>query len=207
MSDTQNAGAGTNEPGGTQQQTDGAQNPAAGASTEPKTPASEGQPNPDAAKEGDGKPSADEVKFEAKVPEGIQLDQASLDEFSKIVKDKALSPSERAQKLVDLAVKREADRQKAFADTVQTWADTVAKDPELGNAENQAAARKVVEEFGTPEFRELLNSTGMGNHPEVVRFVLKVSKAMGEDSILRARGNATGAAKDPASVLYDKTPT
>ena len=199
MSDEQNAGAGSHEPGGKQEPTEGTQNPA---------PTGEGgQPTEGEAKPGDIK-SADEIAFEVKTPEGIQLDQASLDEFTSIVKDKDLSPSERAQKLADLAVKREADRVKAFQETVQSWADTVAKDPELGKAENQAAARKVVEDFGTPELRDLLNNTGMGNHPEVVRFVLNVSKAMSEDTIVRARGNATGSAqRDPAAVLYDKTPT
>lgn len=199
MSDAQNTGAGSNEPGGKQEPTEGTQNPA---------PTGEGgQPTEGETKAGDTK-SADEVAFEVKTPEGIQLDQGALDEFTKIVKDKDLSPSERAQKLADLAVKREADRVKAFQETVQTWADTVAKDPELGKAENQAAARKVVEDFGTPEFKDLLNSTGMGNHPEVVKFVLKVAQAMSEDTIVRARGNATpGNSRPAAAVLYDKTPS
>jgi len=199
VSDTQEAGAGTNEAGGKQEPTEGTQNPA---------PTGEGGQKPEGEAKPDDTKSADEVAFEVKTPEGIQLDQGALDEFTKIVKDKDLSPSERAQKLADLAVKREADRVKAFQDTVQTWADTVAKDPELGKPENQAAARKVVEDFGTPEFKDLLNSTGMGNHPEVVKFVLKVAKAMSEDTIVRARGNAAASApRDPAAVLYDKTPS
>lgn len=199
MSDEQNAGAGSNEPGGKQEPTEGTQNPAVSGEG--------GQQTEGEVKAGDTKP-ADDVAFEVKTPEGIQLDQEALDEFTKIVKDKDLSPSERAQKLADLAVKREADRVKAFQDTVQTWADTVAKDEVLGKPENQAAARKVVEDFGTPELKDLLNSTGMGNHPEVVRFVLKVAQAMSEDTIVRARGNAAaGTPRPAAAVLYDKTPS
>lgn len=204
MSDEQNAGAATNEPGGMQVTTEGKQTPAPSGEG---TPAGDGQQTQGETKPGDNTP-ADEVAFKVEMPEGVQLDQAGLDEFSKIVKDKDLSPSERAQKLADLAVKREADRVKAFQETVQSWADTVAKDPELGKPENQAAARKVVEDFGTPEFKDLLNSTGMGNHPEVVKFVLKVAQAMSEDTIVRARGTgAAGAKRDVASVLYDKTPS
>jgi hypothetical protein len=199
VSDTQEAGAGSNEAGGQQVTTEGTQPPA--------TSGEGGQQTQGETKPGDTK-SADEIAFEFKAPEGVQLDQASLDEFSKIVKDKDLSPSERAQKLADLAVKREADRAQAFQETVKSWADTVAKDPELGKPENQAAARKVVEDFGTPELKDLLNSTGMGNHPEVVRFVLQVSKAMSEDTIVRARGNAAaGTQRPPAAVLYDNTPS
>lgn len=199
MSDAADAGAASNEAGGTQQTTDTTQTTAGGGTEGNKV---DGQQTADTT---ETKPNADEVTFKAEMPEGVELDQASLDEFTKIVKDQALSPSERAQKLIDLAAKRETDRAEAFKQTVQGWADEVNADKELGSAENQAAARKVIEDFGTPEFKSLLNSTGMGNHPEVVRFVVKLSKALGEDAVLRSRGDAP-ATRDAASILYDKTP-
>lgn len=204
MSDAADAGAASNEAGGTQQTTDTTQTTAGEGAEGNKA---DGQQTADTTKTGEGetKPNADEVTFKAEMPEGVELDQASLDEFTKIVKDQALSPSERAQKLIDLAAKRETDRAEAFKQTVQGWADEVNADKELGSAENQAAARKVIEDFGTPEFKSLLNSTGMGNHPEVVRFVVKLSKALGEDAVLRSRGDAP-ATRDAASILYDKTP-
>lgn len=198
--DTQNAGAGSNEPGVTQP-TEGTQPAGTG---EGAKPTEQGTATQGENKTPEAKP-ADEVTFKAEMPEGVELDQASLDEFSKIVKDQALSPSERAQKLVDLAVKRETDRAEQFVKTVQGWADTVKADPELGKVENQAAARKIVDDFGTPELKQLLESTGMGNHPELVRFVLKVSKAMGEDAVHRSRGDAP-APKTAADILYGNTP-
>ena len=213
MSDAAGAGAGSNEAGGTQQTTDGTQNPAGTAGQGGQDTLAGGNDTQagagdDKSKAGDDKSQAgDEVKFEFKPPEGIELDQASLDEFTAIVKDPKLSPSERAQKLADLAVKREADRAAAFEKTTSEWAQQLAADPELGKAENQAAARKIVETYGTPELEGLLNSTRIGNHPEVVRFVLKIAKAMGEDAIHRSRGDAPGGARDPATILYDKTPT
>ena len=66
---------------------------------------------------------------------------------------------------------------------------------------------KAIETFGTPELRSLLDSTGMGNHPEVVRLALKIGKAISEDTIVRGRNTPSGGAKDPASVLYGNTPT
>lgn len=204
MSDATATGAASTEAGGTTQTTDSTQTTAgAGATgTEDKgTQAGAADKTTDAGK------TAEEVAFEFKTPEGVELDQASLDEFTKIVKDPSLKPGERAQKLADLAVKREVDRAEAFAKTVQGWAEQVKADKELGDPANQAAARKIVEDFGTPELKDLLTSTGMGNHPELVRFVLKISKAMGEDAILRSRGDAPAKTKDPAALLYDKTPT
>lgn len=204
MSDATTTGADSTEAGGTTQTTTDTTQTTAGEGGEVKT---EGQQTEGETKPGEGekKPEADEVSFKAELPEGVELDQASLDEFTKIVKDQALSPSERAQKLFDLAAKRETDRAEQFVKTVQGWADEVKADKELGNPETQAAARKVIEDFGTPELKSLLNSTGMGNHPEVVRFVVKLSKALGEDAILRSRGDAP-ATRDAASILYDKTP-
>jgi hypothetical protein len=194
VSEAAYTGAVSTEAGGTQQTTEGTQTTAGTGDQGDKTTALT-----DAGKTGD------EYAFDVKAPEGVELDQAGLDEFTKIVKDPSLKPGERAQKLVDLAAKREADRAEAFAKTVQGWADEVNADKELGNPENQAAARKIVETFGTPELKDLLNSTGIGNHPVLVRFVLNVSKAMSEDSIQRSRGDAP-AAKDAASILYDNTP-
>jgi hypothetical protein len=207
VSDASAAGAGSNEAGGTQT-TDSTQSTASTGEEGKTTDSTQATAGADEGKKADGdtKPNADEVSFKAELPEGVDLDQASLDEFTKIVKDKALSPSERAQKLFDLAAKRETDRAEAFVKTVQGWGEAVAADKELGNAEAQAAMRTTISTFGTPELQSLLNSTGFGNHPEVVRFVHKVTKALSEDAIHRSRGDAPAKAKDPATVLYDKTP-
>lgn len=190
--DTQDAGTVTTAAGGTQE--------AAG-----QKPAGEGQL--DASKTVDaGKPATEakpteEVVYDFKAPEGIELDAASLDEFKAIAKDLKL-PKDAAQKVVDLAAKREQARAEAFAKQVEDWANTVKADPELGKAENLAAARKVVDAFGDDEIKSLLNSTGMGNHPAVVRFMVKASKLISEDRIVTGKADAEPARKDPASILY-----
>lgn len=145
-----------------------------------------------------------EINYEFKAPEGIELAQADLDEFKSIAKDLKL-PQEAAQKLVDLAAKREQARAEGFANQVTAWADQVKADKELGNPENLALAQKAVETFGTTELRGLLNSTGMGNHPEVVRAFLKIGKAISEDKIVGSQGSAS-AQRSPADILYG-TPT
>jgi hypothetical protein len=45
-----------------------------------------------------------------------------------------------------------------------------------------ADALKARERFSTPALRQLLNETGFGNHPEVIKFFAKVGKAMREDA-------------------------
>lgn len=147
----------------------------------------------------DAEPAPIDYKFET--PEGVTFDEARLGEFTEIAKDLKL-PKEAAQKVLDLAVKHEQARAEAFANQVQKWADEVKADKELGSTENLAAAVKAVDAFGTPELKELLNSTGMGNHPEVVRLMAKIGKAISEDKLIAGRTGGNVAPRDLASVLY-----
>lgn len=194
MSDTQTPAQDTTDAGGTQtvDQGETQSTDAASAQTTDTTATQEAKPAEPA-----------EIVYEFKAPEGVELDQTSLDEFKTIAKEAKL-PAEAAQKLVDLAAKREVARAEAFAKQVQDWADVVSKDPELGKPENQAIARKAIDTFGTPELRDLLNSTGMGNHPEVVKLAYKIGKAISEDGIVKGRGDAP-APKSIESILFGTT--
>ena len=147
-----------------------------------------------------------EVEYKFEAPEGVQFDQASLDEFTGIAKELKL-PADGAKKLVDLAAKREVARGEAFAKQVEEWGAVVKADPELGKAENLALAKKTVDTFGSPELRDLLNSTGMGNHPEVVRLMQKIGKAISEDTFVAGRGGGNTPPRDAATVLYGTPPT
>ena len=65
----------------------------------------------------------------------------------------------------------------------------------------RAIARTAVDKFGTPELKELLVSHGVGNHPEMIRFMVKVGKLTGED----VPGGVTvpsNPAADRVSILY-----
>ena len=140
------------------------------------------------------------VEYDIKAPDGIELDTAQVDQFKAIAQELKLPP-EKAQALADIAIKAEAARREAFAQQVQTWGEELKADKELGNAENQSKMVAVVDKFGTPELKALLNNTGMGNHPVIARFVFNISKALSEDTI---HGKAAGEAPptDAASILY-----
>jgi len=193
---TQEAGAVTSEAGGTQNEGAG-QKPAGEGQVDASTQAEAGKPAESQKTE--------EVVYDFKMPDGVELDAASADEFKAIAKELNLS-KDAAQKVVDLAAKREQARAEAFAKQVEDWANQVQRDPELGKPETLAAARKVVDTFGDDETKSLLNSTGMGNHPALVRFMVKVSKAISEDKFVAGRDNGEPTKKDPASVLYGNNP-
>lgn len=199
MSDPLDTGTGNNDAGEPQKTADGQQPDAKGEGA-PANGAPAGDKSGTEAKPGD-KPAAGDVTYEFKAPEGVTLDTESVTEFTAIAKDLKLPP-EAAQKIVDLAVKREAARADAYQAQVKAWAEDVAKDKELSKPEVQADARKAIETFGTPELQALLNSTGLGNHPELVRVMANIGKAISEDKVLGKGGGGDNQPRDAASILY-----
>jgi len=150
-------------------------------------------------------PAQAEVEYKFDAPEGVELNQEDLAKFTDIAKELKL-PADAAKKIVDLAAAREVARAEAFSKQVEAWGNAVKADKELGVPENLALAKKTIDTFGTPELRDLLNTTGMGNHPEVVRMALAVGRAISEDKIVAGRNGGETPPRDHASILYGNTP-
>lgn len=132
-------------------------------------------------------------KYEFKVPEGMTLDTAAVEKFSPVFKELGLD-QKGAQKLVDAYVpylqeqikgQLEAQQQaanKVFNDMKTEWKNETIKELGADHAKELAVAAKFIDRFGTPKLREVLNETGLGNHPEIVRAFIKAGKAISEDS-------------------------
>lgn len=168
------------------------------------TPAEGTAPAVDAKVE-DTKPAQAEApeSYEFVMPEGVELDEKSAVEFSEIAKELKL-PQEQAQKIVDLYAKRVQGQVDAHRTLVEGWATSVKTDKEIGGdklPESLAVAKKSLETFGTQELKNLLNTSGLGNHPEVVKLMYRVGKAISEDRFIV--GNESGAVNtDIARSLY-----
>lgn len=190
--------------------TAGNQQPVAAATTAAKpadqadTKQAESKPPEDEAKPGD-KPAdkAPEITYDIKVevPEGVEVDTAGVEALKEVAKAHNLS-QDAAQALAKLAADREVARREAFTQQVKTWGDEVAADKELGTKENQALARKAVEKFGSPALKAALEHSGLGNHPELVRMMLKVGRAISEDSFVPSGREGNGAPKSLEQRLY-----
>ena len=161
----------------------------------------------DQAAKPDEKPAVPE-KYEFKLPEGIQVDTEALTAFEPIAKELGLS-QEAAQKLVDLqvaAAARSVEAQKAQA---AQWFNDVKADKDLGGQNFTTTAKNTVaamDRFGDQALKDLLNTTGLGNHPAFVRWASKVGAAMAEDAVHPADLPAAPR-KSTAEVMYDKTPS
>lgn len=147
-----------------------------------------------------------EVKYEFKMPDGVEPDAKAIEEFTKFAKELKLTP-ENAQKLVDLRSAAVLAAKEGHAAMVAGWAAEVKADKELGGdklPESLAIAKKAID-LGPPELKELLESSGMGNHPAVFKWAHAVGKALSEDTF-KAGSTAPIAEKSTASVLYGSTP-
>ncbi len=159
-------------------------------------------------KDGDKKPEGAPEAYEFKAPEGSELDKAAVEQFEPIARELNLS-QEQAQKLVDLygtkvmpqLMKQQADTwQKQVAD----WGTATKEDKEIGGEKfegNLTRAKQAMDKFATPELREFLETSGMGNHPELIRVFVKVGAAMSEDSLVTSNEKGQRSAAD---VLYGK---
>lgn len=158
----------------------------------------------DAAKDA-GKPQGAPEKYEAfKSPEGLTLDTKVMDEFTAAARELNL-PQDAAQKMVDKMAPLMAQRQAEQLSTMRTEWETKSKtDAEFGGDKLEASmvqANKAMNAFATDEFRTLLNETGLGNHPEWVRFMVRAGKAISEDKIVQG-GAQPGAKPSLAERMY-----
>jgi hypothetical protein len=138
-------------------------------------------------------------KYEFKAPEGRNFDNEVITSFSDIAKELNLS-QESAQKILDKVGAKAAERQAQNLEAIrQEWAQTSQADKEFGGdniQSNLAVAKKALDTFGTPELRSLLNESGLGNHPELIRFFYRAGKAISEDQYVVTNGSS--AANKPA---------
>lgn len=152
--------------------------------------------------------------YELTAPEGMTIDAALLEEATPIFKDLNLD-NEGANKLLPVA-KRIADSSRDA--TVQSmidagnqqrkaWLDAAKADEQIGGNKWDASldsAAKALDAFGYAEgseFRNALNETGFGNHPEMIRIFAKLGQMVGEDGDF-VRGDAGAPVKSVWERLY-----
>lgn len=157
-------------------------------------------------------------KYEFKAPEGTTYDPQVMESFSGAAKEAGLT-QDAAQKLIEkmapALVARQADQVAAIH---REWLEASTADKEFGGEklkENLGVAKRALDTFdpqpmgadgklvATP-LRKLLDDTGLGNHPEILRLFYRAGKAISEDKFVGGVARGAGAA-NPTTVLYDKT--
>ena len=175
--------------------------------------------------EADGKPAggdnaaqgAPESYADFTLPEGATLAPEVIEETKGLAKELNLS-QEQAQRVADLLAKSStavdaaagARQAEMVSTVVNGWIDEVRTDKDIGGeklAENLAVAREAMDATTTPQLRELLKRSGLGNNVHVIKHFLQIAPAFRSAQHVPAGQQPTGKGKTPAEVLYDATPS
>jgi hypothetical protein len=157
-------------------------------------------------------PSGAPEKYELTLPEGQEFDPSFMEAYETAMKDLDL-PQEAAQGLIEKIAPALQQHQLASLEAYKAeWTSSSQADKEFGGdklKENLAVAKTALEKLGTPELQELIDGTGLGNHPEVIRFFYRTGKALSEDTFVGVRKEAKGPTgplsfNDMADRLYQK---
>lgn len=155
----------------------------------------------------DTKDSSLDAYADFTMPEGMTLNAEQLEAAKPLFKDLGLN-QEQAQKLVDFQAQQVQASQQgqmdAFNQLKTDWVEQAKQDAEIGGDkfdETVGIAKEAIAKFGNEGLTKLLNDFGMGNHPEVIRFMAKVGRLTREDNP-DAGGSPPGKPNDHVSVLY-----
>jgi hypothetical protein len=203
---------------GNTQRTDQGSPPAVVDATKPAQPVGDKSVDPAQAKgEAEAKTDAKQeapAQYEFKSPDGQGFDPEAMKVYAEVAKELNLS-QDSAQKILDRMGPTVAQRQAAAIQKVQAeWAEASRTDKEFGGdtlMDNLGVAKKALDSFGTPELRSLLNDSGLGNHPEIIRFMVRAGRAISEDRFVggSAPSPSRGSVKDfnsAAAALYSNQP-
>lgn len=171
---------------------------------EQQTEQKQGQEQKAEGEKKDDKPAgAPEVYADFTAPEGVELDKDLLAEFTPLAKELNLT-QENAQKFVDLAAKIVTKQFAAMEAQHLQWAEDAKADTEIGGdklAANLALGKKVIDYAGGAALRTVLNDTGLGNHPALIKAFAKLGNLISDDTIERGKSGAADSG-DPLAKLY-----
>lgn len=134
-------------------------------------------------------------QYDFKAPDGMEFDAEVIGAYAEAAKEAGLS-QEKADIILGKLAPVMAERQaQAMREVSEAWKAQAQEDKEFGGEklnENLGLANKALKEFGTPELVELLNKSGLGNNPEVIRFMYRAGKAISQDGFVSGGKAAAG---------------
>lgn len=165
-----------------------------------------------------GAPEAYDLTLPAELVEaGMAFDKEAFDLVEPTLREMNLS-NEAAQRIVNayatqvlpLIDKRGGERMDtAAADMRRSWEDAARNDPDIGGAkfdETKALARQTFVRFGVKgdgPFLKLLEESGLGSHPDMIRVMANIGRLTGEAGVDTSSGGG-GAPPRLADRVYGK---
>lgn len=145
--------------------------------------------NPDGGTQtGDGQNATQDPYKDLTLPNGAAVDQTQMAKYKDLAKNLNLKP-EAAQAILDF----EAERLSAgAAAAAAAWQEQVKQEHGDKLPLVLATCAKAIDQFGGDELRTLLDQTGLGNHPLLVKAFYKAGTLIKEDKSVSSNGTATG---------------
>lgn len=138
-------------------------------------------------KSGDAAPAGAPEQYEFKATEGDVFNPNVIKAYSEVAKELNMT-QEAAQKVIDKVGPVMRQQQVDLLQTTHNgWVEAAKTDAEFGGAkfaENGAMAVSAINAFGSPTLKQLLNDTGLGDHPEFIRFAYRAAKAISPDKLV-----------------------
>lgn len=122
------------------------------------------------------------------LPDGQQVNQKDFTDFKQLAGELNLSAPD-AQRILDFEVQR---LHAAAQDAARAWQQQTRDTYGDNLPRALATAARAVESFGGNELRELLDQTGLGNHPVLIEAFRKAGEHLQEDKIVPSNASASG---------------
>lgn len=127
--------------------------------------------------------------YTVEMPEGLQRDEDLVKLTTSWARKQGLNQEqfgELMQGLFDLQLQRVKAAQDNWAKQREDAEKTLREEWGDKFDSNLKTAQKAVKEFGGGDLVQVLDTTGLGNHPAMIRLMLKVGQAISEDSLLES---------------------
>lgn len=166
--------------------------------------------------------AVEQPKYEWKIPEGVNVDAAKMGEFDKMLGDFQVSakiPQEEVQKLGQQMLERHTAEMQRYTESLTAawnkqandWKESFLKSPEFANRTDTVlnSAIDAINIYGgdakqQQEFRELMESSKVGNHPAMIRMLSNIMLAKAEPKPLAAPQIATSMKRSKVETMYGK---
>ena len=163
---------------------------------------SETASNDEESSEDSQEAGAPEAYTDFETPEAFTVNEEALTDYRSWAQENNLT-QDQAQAGVNMVTKMREAEMSQWVEQQKTWVEQAKSDKEFGGEnfdKNISTAVKARDSFGTSEFSEMLDTSGLGNHPEMIRFLNRVGKAISEDKVVVSGANA--GQKTRENVLY-----
>jgi hypothetical protein len=138
-------------------------------------------------------PVYEAIKWDEMVlPEDFDRTDPSFTGFQQLA-DAAKINKEQAAKFVEMGTKLRADtiaQETARVEAIKAeWLTSSKNDKEYGGEkfdENMSVVKLAYDEMATPELKQLMDKTGMGNHPDMIRAFYRMGMMMKQDGHVNA---------------------